>query len=86
MFIESDGQVRSIVDRLIIHDNFSTLGRAGHLGKSISFFDPDRESDRTIAPDLIQKLSEVRNNYLIVIIHNMSIYERSRPPDQLSYE
>ncbi|CAF1143633.1 unnamed protein product [Rotaria sp. Silwood1] len=33
-------------------------GRAGHLGKSISFFDPDRESDRNIAPDLIQKLSE----------------------------
>jgi superfamily II DNA/RNA helicase len=34
-------------------------GRAGHLGKSISFFDPDRESDRSIAPDLVQKLSEV---------------------------
>ncbi|CAF1049070.1 unnamed protein product [Rotaria sordida] len=33
-------------------------GRAGHLGKSISFFDPDRESDRNIAPELIQKLSE----------------------------
>ncbi|CAF1058937.1 unnamed protein product [Adineta steineri] len=33
-------------------------GRAGHLGKSISFFDPDRESDRTIAPELVQKLSE----------------------------
>lgn len=33
-------------------------GRAGHLGKSISFFDPDRESDRTIAPDLVRKLSE----------------------------
>jgi hypothetical protein len=29
------------------------------LGKSISFFDPDRESDRKIAPELIQKLSEV---------------------------
>ena len=34
-------------------------GRAGHLGKSISFFDPDRESDRTIAPDLVSKFSEV---------------------------
>lgn len=34
-------------------------GRAGHLGKSISFFDPDRESDRKIAPDLADKLSEV---------------------------
>ena len=34
-------------------------GRAGHLGKSISFFDPDRESDRRIAPELILKLSEV---------------------------
>jgi len=33
-------------------------GRAGHLGKSISFFDPDRESDRGIAPDLVQKLGE----------------------------
>ncbi|CAF3351153.1 unnamed protein product [Rotaria socialis] len=33
-------------------------GRAGHLGKSISFFDPDRESDRTIAPELTLKLSE----------------------------
>jgi len=33
-------------------------GRAGHLGKSISFFDPDRESDRSIAPELVQKLSE----------------------------
>ena len=35
------------------------IGRAGHLGKSISFFDPDRDSDRKIAPDLILKLSEV---------------------------
>ncbi len=34
-------------------------GRAGHLGKSISFFDPDRDSDRFIAPDLIAKLTEV---------------------------
>ncbi|CAF0909513.1 unnamed protein product [Rotaria sordida] len=33
-------------------------GRAGHLGKSISFFDPDRDSDRKIAPELILKLSE----------------------------
>jgi probable ATP-dependent RNA helicase DDX4 len=33
-------------------------GRAGHLGKSISFFDPDRDSDRKIAPDLIAKLTE----------------------------
>ncbi|CAF0910812.1 unnamed protein product [Adineta ricciae] len=33
-------------------------GRAGHLGKSISFFDPDRESDRNIAPELVQKLGE----------------------------
>ena len=41
------------------------LGRAGHLGKSISFFDPDRESDRNIASDLVQKLSEVssRENF-----------------------
>ena len=35
------------------------LGRAGHLGKSISFFDPDRESDRRIAPDLVKNLSDV---------------------------
>ncbi len=35
------------------------LGRAGYLGKSISFFDPERDSDRRIAPDLILKLSEV---------------------------
>jgi superfamily II DNA/RNA helicase len=34
-------------------------GRAGHLGKSISFFDPDRDSDREIAPELIAKLTEV---------------------------
>jgi probable ATP-dependent RNA helicase DDX4 len=34
-------------------------GRAGHLGKSISFFDPDRDSDRKIAPELIAKLTEV---------------------------
>ncbi len=34
-------------------------GRAGHLGKSISFFDPDRESDRRIAPELISKLTDV---------------------------
>ncbi|CAF3874166.1 unnamed protein product [Rotaria sp. Silwood1] len=34
-------------------------GRAGHLGRSISFFDPDRNSDRKIARDLISKLSEV---------------------------
>ncbi|CAF0891025.1 unnamed protein product [Didymodactylos carnosus] len=33
-------------------------GRAGHIGKSISFFDPERESDRRIAPDLIHKLQE----------------------------
>ncbi|CAF3989674.1 unnamed protein product [Rotaria sordida] len=33
-------------------------GRAGHLGKSISFFDPERDSDRKIAPELISKLSE----------------------------
>ncbi|UJR36051.1 hypothetical protein I4U23_028788 [Adineta vaga] len=33
-------------------------GRAGHLGKSISFFDPERESDRRIAPDLVTKLTE----------------------------
>ncbi|CAF1568035.1 unnamed protein product [Adineta ricciae] len=33
-------------------------GRAGHLGKSISFFDPDRQSDRQIAPDLVLRLSE----------------------------
>jgi hypothetical protein len=38
---------------------FSLLGRAGHLGKSISFFDPDRDSDRRIAPELSLKLSEV---------------------------
>ena len=36
-----------------------SIGRAGHLGKSISFFDPDRDVDRRIAPDLISKLSEV---------------------------
>ena len=35
------------------------LGRAGHLGRSISFFDPGRESDRTIAPELVQRLAEV---------------------------
>ena len=34
-------------------------GRAGHLGKSISFFDPARESDQRIAPELVQKLIEV---------------------------
>ncbi len=34
-------------------------GRAGHLGKSISFYDPDRESDKRIAPELISKLVEV---------------------------
>ncbi|CAF1423083.1 unnamed protein product [Rotaria sp. Silwood1] len=34
-------------------------GRAGHLGRSISFFDPDRNSDRKTARDLISKLSEV---------------------------
>ena len=28
------------------------------MGKSISFFDPDRDSDRKIAPDLISKLSQ----------------------------
>ncbi|CAF0824494.1 unnamed protein product [Adineta steineri] len=33
-------------------------GRAGHLGKSISFFDPERDSDRRIAPELILKLVE----------------------------
>ncbi|CAF3473094.1 unnamed protein product [Rotaria sp. Silwood1] len=33
-------------------------GRAGHLGKSISFFDPERDSDRKIAPELVLKLSE----------------------------
>lgn len=35
-------------------------GRAGHLGKSISFFDPSRDSDRRIAPDLIAQLTGVR--------------------------
>ncbi|CAF2903123.1 unnamed protein product [Rotaria sp. Silwood2] len=34
------------------------ISRAGHLGKSISFFDPDRDSDRKIAPELVLKLSE----------------------------
>ncbi|CAF1192230.1 unnamed protein product, partial [Didymodactylos carnosus] len=34
-------------------------GRAGHVGKSISFFDPTRSSDRQIAPDLIERLREV---------------------------
>ncbi|CAF0736419.1 unnamed protein product [Adineta steineri] len=33
-------------------------GRAGHLGRSISFFDPKRDSDRRIAPELILKLTE----------------------------
>ncbi|CAF4168817.1 unnamed protein product, partial [Rotaria sp. Silwood2] len=33
-------------------------GRAGHLGKSISFFDPDRDSDRKIAPELVLKLNK----------------------------
>ncbi|CAF2104220.1 unnamed protein product [Rotaria magnacalcarata] len=33
-------------------------GRAGHLGKSISFFDPGRDSDRKIAPELVSKLVE----------------------------
>ena len=37
----------------------SPAGRAGHLGKSISFYDPARESDRRIAPDLALKLQEV---------------------------
>ncbi|CAF1482546.1 unnamed protein product, partial [Rotaria sordida] len=32
--------------------------QAHHLGKSISFFDPDRDSDRKIVPELILKLSE----------------------------
>jgi len=38
-------------------------GRAGHLGKSISFFDPQRDSDRRIAPDLIARLTEVRFDF-----------------------
>jgi hypothetical protein len=46
-------------NRLIGYFVCFNLGRAGHLGKSISFFDPDRESDRNIAPELVQKLSEV---------------------------
>ncbi|CAF2080376.1 unnamed protein product [Rotaria magnacalcarata] len=33
-------------------------GRAGLLGKSISFFDPGRDSDRKIAPDLLARLIE----------------------------
>ncbi|CAF4233969.1 unnamed protein product, partial [Rotaria sordida] len=33
-------------------------GQADYLGKSISFFDPDRDSDRKIVPELILKLSE----------------------------
>ncbi|CAF3633797.1 unnamed protein product [Rotaria socialis] len=33
-------------------------GRAGHLGKSISFFDSGRDSDRKIAPDLLARLIE----------------------------
>jgi hypothetical protein len=43
-----------IFSRVLFH-----IGRAGHLGKSISFFDPERDSDRKIAPDLVSKLSEV---------------------------
>lgn len=56
-------------------------GRAGHLGKSISFFDPDRESDRNIAPDLVQKLSEVR---ICICIYphtpSLLVLGRSRSP------
>ena len=40
-----------------------TSGRAGHLGKSISFYDPARESDRRIAPDLALKLQEVGSRH-----------------------
>jgi probable ATP-dependent RNA helicase DDX4/ATP-dependent RNA helicase DBP3 len=35
------------------------IHRIGHSGKSISFFDPNRESDRKIASDLILKLTKV---------------------------
>ncbi|CAF0804283.1 unnamed protein product [Adineta steineri] len=34
------------------------IGHTGRLGKSISFFDPERDSDRTLAPELILKLTE----------------------------
>jgi superfamily II DNA/RNA helicase len=30
------------------------VGPAGKFGRSISFFDPDRQSDRRIAPELVQ--------------------------------
>jgi len=33
-------------------------GRAGHLGKSISFFDPQRQSDIQIAPALVKQLTD----------------------------
>jgi hypothetical protein len=61
-FIVSVEQVREsdtfTGEQKCLTDRFA-LGRAGHLGKSISFFDPDRESDRRIAPELVLKLSEV---------------------------
>ncbi|CAF0758915.1 unnamed protein product [Adineta steineri] len=34
------------------------IGHTDRLGKSISFFDPERDSDRTLAPELILKLTE----------------------------
>ncbi|CAF4524780.1 unnamed protein product [Rotaria socialis] len=34
------------------------ISPAGHLGRSISFFDPNRDSDRKIAPELVSKLVE----------------------------
>ncbi|CAF2956299.1 unnamed protein product [Rotaria sp. Silwood2] len=37
----------------------SRAGRADYLGKSISFFDPEQDSDRKLVPGLILKLSEV---------------------------
>ena len=45
------------------------VGPAGKFGRSISFFDPDRQSDRRIAPELVQRLIEVDPSFTLPVEH-----------------
>lgn len=53
-------------------------GRAGHLGKSISFFDPNRDSDRRIAPDLAAQLTGVGKSQFKIRRDLLLVYHLGR--------
>ena len=60
-YIHRIGRTGNVIreNSLMINLFCISTGRAGHLGKSISFFDPQRQSDIQIAPALVKQLTDV---------------------------